>query len=76
MDYWFARAGNRTWGDYTGEVLKKKGKERGKKKVFLMTSTTNQTKLVGCYNTQAYRCVAQLLPVILWGAACANQQDI
>lgn len=50
--------------------------KRKKKKVFIVTSTTNQNKLVGCYNTQAYRCVAQLLPVILWGAACANQQDI
>lgn len=44
--------------------------------MLIVTSTANQTKLVGFYNTQASRCVAQLLLVILRGAARANQQDV
>lgn len=53
-----------------------KRKKVKKKKVLIVTSTANQTKLVGFYNTQASRCVAQLLLVILRGAARANPQDI
>ena len=63
-------------GTEPGETTLERSLKRKKKKVLIVTSTTNQTKLVGCYNTQAYRCVAQLLPVTLWGAARANQQDI
>lgn len=61
-------------GETTLERSLKRKKE--KKKVLIVTSTANQTKLVGFYNTQASRCVAQLLLVILRGAARANQHDI
>lgn len=64
-------------GTEPGETtLDRSLKRKKEKKVLIVTSTANQTKLVGFYNTQASRCVAQLLLVILRGAARANQQDV